>query len=137
MRWRSSASSWIVATLIGAAAQPLAMAAARADAYSCRVPRAILCEGCAKAIAITLLRDGSCRISFTSPASAADSGVPAPQPTEINFQVDVAPAPRLAGGASRIARRTHAAERFARRVSWLRAAPQAHCFIFNDQRYCE
>ncbi|MGO8798514.1 MAG: hypothetical protein ACLQE9_16480 [Roseiarcus sp.] len=126
---RRLSSRTLIAAFVALAAAPLASTAARAD-YACRVPRAILCDGCAKAIAITLQRDGSCRISFTPTASATDAAAGAPQPTDINFQVDVAPAPR-------IVRRAAYVPGYARHVSWLRAAPEAHCFVFNDRRYCE
>lgn len=128
MPWRLVAKSWLIAVLLAAAAQPLGVAGARAG-YACRVPRALLCEGCATAIAITLQRDGSCRISFTPPASPTQDGA-APPPTDIDFQVEAPPAPKPAP-------RTTGVARSPRHVSWVRAAPAARCFVFNDQRYCE
>src|ERR1700683_1115485 len=99
MRQLLPAKAWTIATLLAAAAGALAASPAMAGAYSCRVPRAILCEGCAKQIAITLLGDGSCRISFAPPAGA-DAPSVAPLPGELNFDVEVAPAPGPKAGAS-------------------------------------
>jgi hypothetical protein len=114
MRRRLSVKACTIASLLAAAICPLAASPVMAGAYSRRVPRAILCEGCAKQIAITLLGDGSCRISFSPPASP-DAASPAPTPAELNIEVEVAPAPRPKAVATRI---------FPRQAlcGWLRAA---------------
>jgi hypothetical protein len=125
-----------LAALVAASASLPGATGARA-AFSCRVPRAILCEGCASQIAITLRRDGSCRISFAPPATAATPSAPAASPqVDLDFQVEVAPVPGPAGRANRIYARSPKSGNAAR-LSWLRAAPQSRCFVFNGQRYCE
>jgi hypothetical protein len=118
-----------------AAASLCGAAGARAAGFSCLVPRALLCEGCASQIAITLRRDGSCRIAFAPPATAAAPSGPAASPqVDLNFQVEVAPPPQSAGRANRIYAKSPNA---GARLSWLKAAPQSRCFVFNGQRYCE
>ena len=67
---RPAMRNLVLAALIAALASLPGATAARA-AFSCRVPRAILCEGCASQIAITLRRDGSCRIAFAPPSTGS------------------------------------------------------------------
>ena len=127
MKWKL-----MLAALVAASA--LAGATAARAAFSCRVPRAILCEGCASQIAIALRRDGSCRVSFAPPSTAA---APAASPlVDLDFQVDLAPAPGPAARVNRIYAKSPKGGDAAR-LSWLKAAPQSRCFVFNGQRYCE
>jgi hypothetical protein len=135
MRRLLPAKAWTIATLLAAAACALAASPAMAGAYSCRVPRAILCEGCAKQIAIALLGDGSCRISFAPPAGA-DAPSAAPLPGELNIEVEVAPAPKPKAAAIRRSARWPRANRVAAGLARPRA-PEARCFVFNEHRYCE
>jgi hypothetical protein len=125
-----------LAALVAASASVPCATGVRA-AFSCRVPRAILCEGCASQIAITLRRDGSCRISFAPPTTAAAPSTPATSPqVDLDFQVEAAPVSGPAARAKRIYLGSSRAGNAAR-VSWMRAAPQSRCFVFNGQRYCE
>ena len=122
---RSIFRNWpaLFALLIGAAAL-----AAPADAaqYTCRVPRALLCEGCAQQIAISLQADGGCRISFTPGAGAAASGGAAAS-SQLEFQVQSAP----------VYVAPHVAAYRPRRFASTRPAPKSRCFIFNANEYCE
>jgi hypothetical protein len=123
-----------LAALVATSASLSGATGARA-AFSCRVPRAILCEGCASQIAITLRRDGTCRITFAPPSTAAAPPTPAASPqVDLDFQVEVAPLP--ARRANRIYAKSPKGGNGAR-LSWLKAAPQSRCFVFNGQRYCE
>jgi hypothetical protein len=97
---------------------------AQASGYSCRVPRALLCENCATHIAIALQANGSCRISF-DPETAA--GGPAAASEAVLFTV-YGPTP----------------DTFARKATWRahyvslpKPASTSHCFIFNSEKYCE
>jgi len=119
----------MLAVLVAAASLP-GVTVAHAAAFSCRVPRALLCEGCASQIAISLRRDGTCRVAFAPPLTAGAS-TPAISPqVDLSFQVEIPPPlaraipPRSKAGSGA-------------RVSWLRPAPQSRCFVFNNQRYCE
>jgi hypothetical protein len=104
--------------------------AAQTAAYSCSVPRALLCENCASAIAITLSRDGACRVTFT-PGAPATGGPGANLP--LNFNVEV---PRPEG--ARTLRRRAA---WGREVAALRSnsvhPARSRCFVFNGSEYCE
>jgi hypothetical protein len=125
-----------VAALVAASASLSGATGARAG-FSCLVPRALLCEGCASQIAITLRRDGSCRISFAPPSTAAAPSTLAVSPqVDLDFEVEVAPPLGPAGRTNRIYAKSSKAGSVAR-LSWLRAVPQSRCFVFNGQRYCE
>jgi hypothetical protein len=117
-----------VSRLIGASALAacLAAPAAKAGGYSCQVPRALLCEGCASQIAIALQPGGACRISFT-PASASSAPTPSPSSAAFEFRVETAPiaAPRP--------RRSWRAPRLA----LLHPPTNPRCFVFNAHEYCE
>jgi hypothetical protein len=108
--------------LVSAAA--LLAAPAQAAQYACPVPRTLLCEGCASHIAIALLANGTCRISF-SPQTAEAAPVNASEP--IQFTVD---------GPTVVAPQRRPIWR-ARYASVARPVSGAHCFIFNAQKYCE
>ncbi len=114
--------------LFGAAAVAACLAApsAKAGAYSCRVPRALLCEGCASQIAITLQSGGVCRISFT-PAAAPSAQASSPASDAFEFRVETIP---TAAPRPRWVRR-------APRVALLRPPTNRRCFVFNSQEYCE
>ena len=93
---------------------------ASASEFACRLPRELLCEGCAQNVTISLQRGGSCRVSFT-PATGAP-----PAATEAKGQLElrIVSAPNSAtshGVATR------------KRVS----APPKHCFVFNSKTNCE
>jgi hypothetical protein len=116
MRWcrEVSLSSFVAASMAGTA---------QSSEYSCHVPRALLCEGCASHIAISLQADGSCRISFI-PEMA---GKQATASEAIQFTVE---APTVVTTQHRVIWR-------ARYAGLARPAPLAHCFVFNAQKYCE
>jgi hypothetical protein len=97
---------------------------AQASGYTCRVPRALLCDNCAAHIAIALQANGSCRISF-NPETAA--GGPAAASEAVLFTVY---GPTL--------------DTFGRKATWRahyvglpKPASISHCFVFNSQKYCE
>jgi len=105
-----------------AGATTISAPAARAGGYTCVIPRALLCEGCASQVAITLVRGGTCRVSFTPGATeGAPSGA-----TAFSFYVQT-PAVAAAAAPRPAAARPPAAT----------AAPNSKCFVFNDNRYCE
>jgi hypothetical protein len=97
---------------------------AQASGYSCRVPRALLCENCATHIAIALQANGSCRISF-DPETAA--GGPAAASEAVLFTVY---GPTLDTFARKATWRAHY-------VSLPKPASTSHCFVFNSEKYCE
>jgi len=109
---------FIVLTLIGVAAwcQPAA-------ATVCRVPAAVLCEGCVEQLSIRVAPGGTCRISFTpatpteqaGAAKFVDINIETAPPRATIHRVSV-PHPSIAGNALR-----------------LRPA----CFFFNGRRFCE
>ncbi|MGO9768654.1 MAG: hypothetical protein ACLPSW_03695 [Roseiarcus sp.] len=114
--------SWLAlfALLVGAAAPTWAAG------YTCRVPRALLCDGCAQQIAISLQPGGGCRISFTPPPAAPSSNEPAP-PGQLELQIQ--PAPITAAPRAPVYR--------PRRVVQAPRAPAHPCFTFNGAQYCE
>lgn len=101
-----------VVSMLGAAGH------AKAGAYSCDVPRALLCQGCAQALSISLAPDGSCRITFTPSGEAS----PSAQALPFRFEV-FTPAPRPLRA----------------RVAWRPRPPASSgkCFVFNGNQYCE
>jgi hypothetical protein len=125
--FNSSSKKWLSASGAGVAAVLLMAAPAKSSEYSCRVPRALLCEGCASHIAIALQANGACRISFSPDAVATHEPSPAAAPIE--FTVDVPPAPVVVA-PRRASWRAHY-------VGLARPAAAAHCFVFNAQQYCE
>ena len=105
-----------------------APAASAGALYSCSVPRALLCEGCASQVTITLLPGGSCRVSFT-PSAAPPAASPAGA-SAFTFEVQ----PPVA--TTNVYRR--------RVVAYAHPYPAAvgggalsRCFVFNGNRYCE
>ncbi len=110
-----------VAALGAALGSTVPASLARAGDYVCNIPRALLCDGCASQVAITLVRGGTCRVSFTpvAPGTAPTSA------TSFSFYVQtpaVAAEPRPAAKP----RQPAAA-----------AAPRSKCFVFNNNQYCE
>jgi len=123
--FNSSSKKWLSASGAGVAAVLLMAAPAKPSEYSCRVPRALLCEGWANHIAIALQANGACRISFSPDTVATHEPSPSAEP--IKFTVDVPPvvvAPRRANW------RAHY-------VGLARPAAAPHCFVFDAQQYCE
>jgi hypothetical protein len=109
-----------VAAFVAAAGSAVPTSVARAGGYVCTIPRALLCDGCGSQIAITLIRGGTCRVSFTpiAPGTAPTSGTP------FSFYVQtpaVGAEPRPAAKP-----RPPAA-----------AATRQRCFVFNNNQYCE
>jgi hypothetical protein len=121
----SSSTIWMRAAAAGAAVVLAAASPAWPSEYSCRVPRALLCEGCASQIAITLQPGGNCRISFTPDSPAAHAPAEATEPLE--FRVEAAPI---------VVARPKAIWR-PRAVAFARPAPSERCFVFNALKYCE
>lgn len=100
----------------------LVLAAPPASArVTCNIPRALLCEGCARDLTITL-RGGRCHVGFNAsePTSASrDSG-------SLTVHVDHAPPDGLKPRKPRKSR-----------VAARQSAPAERCFIFNGRRFCE
>ena len=110
----------VTVAALAAAVSTVPISVARAGGYVCTIPRALLCDGCASQIAITLIRGGTCRVSFTpiAPGTAPTSGTP------FSFYVQtpaVGAEPRPAAKP-----RPPAA-----------AATRQRCFVFNNNQYCE
>jgi hypothetical protein len=113
------AAAVLVAPLLAASAVD-----ATGAVYRCNVPRALLCEGCASEVAITLLPSGACRVSFTPPPVA---GAAAPAGQRFSFSVE-----------------TYSAPAVRRRIWRANATPRpltngghGQCFVFNGNQYCE
>ncbi len=104
-----------VAGLIGAGV-------AGAAQYACQVPLAVLCQGCASDVTITLQPRGGCRVSFSPAPGAASPSVSG----AVTLQIQT-PAPPVRRG---IYSRAHYA---ARPFQPSRGA----CFAFNGHQYCE
>jgi len=104
-----------------------------AGPYTCAVPRALLCEGCASQLAIRLLPGGGCRISFTSPSPGAQASPAGAAPQQASFTFVIEPGP--AAGATP----GHWRSRLAARRRPFAEAKTAHarCFVFNGNEYCE
>lgn len=96
-----------------------------ATAAACRVPAAVLCEGCVERLSIRITPGGECRISFSSPAS--------PGSAEAGKFVDI----DVEAGSPRPAHRRAGAPHLsdARPAAW--PHPAARCFVFNGRRFCE
>jgi hypothetical protein len=99
---------------------------ARAD-YACVIPRALLCENCAKDISILVGPSGACRVTFT-PGEASS----APAAGNLPIRVSVAP-PVYVRPA--VVRRAPRWPRIAR--AQLIAPRSSKCFVFNGAQYCE
>ena len=111
----------VTVAALAAAVSTVPISVARAGGYVCTIPRALLCDGCASQIAITLVRGGTCRVSFTpiAPGTTPASGTP------FSFYVQT-PA---VGAAPRVAARPQQPP--------AAVAPRSKCFIFNNNQYCE
>ena len=97
---------------------------ATAGVYRCNVPRALLCEGCASEVAITLLPSGACRVSFTPPST---TGAAAPAAQRFSFSVETYSAPA-------VRRRIWRASATPRPMT---SGGHGQCFVFNGSQYCE
>jgi hypothetical protein len=96
-----------------------AASAAIASPYNCNLPRALLCEDCARALSITLTPDGACRITFT-PGDQTSSST---QSLPLHFEAPT-PAPRF----------------WRQRIAWkprTAPAPGGKCISFSGNHYCE
>jgi hypothetical protein len=128
---------WGTALLI-AMAIAASGAVAEAGPYICDVPRALICEGCAEQISISLLPNGRCRISFTPTENATTPTVSPSSASTFVFSV----VPGRAMAPTRLQRMILKAKPHT--GFWRRRdlRPQinsvdTHCFVFNANRYCE
>ena len=87
-----------VAAFVAATGSTVPASVARAGGYVCTIPRALLCDGCASQVAITLVRGGTCRVSFTPVAPGTPlspglglTGGPGANPAPANPAVDPPP----------------------------------------------
>jgi len=96
-----------------------------AAAAVCRVPAAVLCEGCVERLSIRVTPSGACRISFSPTTSPEQAG--ATKFVDINVEAE---APRAALHHVSASRPS-----VARHGPPLRASPA--CFVFNSRRFCE
>ena len=111
---------FIAVVLIGIAVwcQPAAAAV-------CRVPAAVLCEGCVERLSIRVAPDGACRISFTpttppeqvGSTKFVDINIETAPPRSTIHRVS-APHPSITGHPARL-------------------RESAVCFVFNGRRFCE
>ena len=110
-----------VAALAAALVSIVPNSLAWAGGYVCNIPRALLCDGCASQIAITLVRGGTCRVSFApvAPATAPTSA------TSFSFYVQT---PAISAEPRPVAKA---------RPPAATAAPRSKCFIFKNNQYCE
>jgi hypothetical protein len=97
--------------------------AAGAAQYACRVPLAVLCQGCAGDVTIALQPRGGCRVSF----SPAPGGAVQPVSGAITLQIQTPSAQFTRRGAS--SRQRSAAKPL--------QPSRGACFVFNDRQYCE
>jgi hypothetical protein len=91
----------------------------------CRVPAAVLCEGCVERLSIRVGPGGVCRVSFSPPMSPTQSG--AKKFVDISIETE---APRAA-----IHRANPPRLSVVRNTAPIRASPP--CFVFNGRRFCE
>jgi hypothetical protein len=94
-----------------------------AVAAVCRVPAAILCEGCAERLSIRIAPGGTCRISFSPATSPEQTG--ATKFVDINIEAEAPRAEIHHVSAPRLSVGTRPG----------RASPA--CFVFNGRRFCE
>jgi hypothetical protein len=124
LRWGRGAETRVKAGLVAAALIGIAWSGPAAAAV-CRVPAALLCEGCVERLSIRVTADGRCRVSFSSATS--------PEQTETDKFVDInveTAAPRAT------IHRVNAPHLWPiRHAVPLRALPA--CFVFNGRRFCE
>lgn len=111
----------LIVAALAAAVSALPVSVARAGGYVCSIPRALLCDGCASQIAITLVRGGTCRVSFTPVAP----GTAPATATAFRFYVQT---PAIVAAQRPAAKPGSPAST---------AAPGAKCFVFNGNQYCE
>jgi hypothetical protein len=134
MRPKTSSTSTCALLCALLCAGSAGMAAPMGGPYSCAVPRALLCEGCASQLEIKLLANGACRISFTAPSWPAEASPPVAAPVQgaLTFTIEQSPA---------VARRSTSAHWRGpqRRPTPVAEAKAAHakCFVFNANEYCE
>ena len=127
MTYRREATISIAAAFLAALGMTAVTSPARSGNYVCNIPRALLCEGCASQVAITLVRGGGCRVAFT-PGVAGSA--PTTQAT-FNFVVQT---PAVGKQWAPAVKRVSAARA---PQSAAAAAPRARCFVFNGNQYCE
>ena len=106
---------FLAVALIGVVAwyQPVAAAV-------CRVPAAVLCEGCVERLSIRVAPGGTCRVSFTA--------TPSEQAASARF-VDI--------NIETVPPRTTLHRMNAPRPHAVRVRDSAVCFVFNGRRFCE
>jgi hypothetical protein len=115
---RSSAFLFLFVLCFGACAE-LQASTAR---FFCAIPDALVCEGCAQHLVISLLEGGGCRISFISPPPGRTESRPS---STLRLTV-IAPVTK--------------AEPFRRRERPSSSKPAlttSRCFVFNGNSYCE
>ncbi len=108
--------------IVTAVAGMIGAGVAGAAQYACQVPLAVLCQGCAADVIITLQPRGGCRVTFTPAPGAA----PPPVSGAVTLQIQIPALPVRRGIYSR-------ARRAVAPVSSSRGA----CFAFNGHQYCE
>jgi hypothetical protein len=96
---------------------------AKAGQFACQVPVAVLCQGCAKDVVISLQPGGGCRVSFNPVVGATP-----PPAGAVSVRIETPSAPPRAP-RSAIYRRG--------RVAIARQSSSHPCFAFNGQQYCE
>jgi hypothetical protein len=116
---------WLWRSLLVGLAGLAFVRGAPAGQYNCEVPVAVLCQGCATDVSISLQARGGCRVSFTPASSAAAAQLAG----AVSFRISTPSTPNAPAFRRRASYRTHVA-----------ASPQSSngaCFSFNGQQYCE
>ncbi len=92
----------------------LLAASGATEASQCRIPRALLCENCARVVTLSLTPDGRCVVTAQRRGRSLRGG------RDLIVRVQPASQPLVVA-------RAHAP---------MRSAP-GRCFVFQDRRYCE
>jgi hypothetical protein len=95
-----------------------------AMAALCRVPAAVLCEGCVEQLSIRVAPGGTCRISFTPATSSEQAG--ATKFVDINIETVPPRATIHRVNAPHSPTGGHPRQR-----------ESSVCFVFNGRRFCE
>jgi hypothetical protein len=118
-------SVWVWAGMLRALSGLAFMGDAEAGQYTCEVPVAVLCQGCATDISIALQARGGCRVSFTPAPTAAAAQLSG----AVSVRIWTPNAPNAAAYRHKVAYRG--------RVASSRPSSKESCFSFNGQQYCE
>jgi hypothetical protein len=117
MRFPPKTVALIALAALGGFAAPIR---AEAGQYRCQIAAALLCDGCARNVEISLQSSGVCRVSFNAASAPAPIGK-----VDIQIQTPLPPQHRHMGAYSRP------------RIALARRWSGHSCFSFNGHEYCE